>query len=1682
MASAEEVLARAAARRPGPTTTVAARPSSSGQSAAEILGQPTSTTVAPAQQQAAVEQFKESTKRRDGGGRSLFEQARGLVSNLPAGLWGLAVVGAKEAGSLPIDAAKGLVQGPRDGGKPIWEGEGTLGDRAGRNWAQVREDRPLITAMGESWANTWADLGRTVQSAAPGGQAFGDNPYSVAVREGRILDKLVEDVGNVALTGGLASRFAVGGALRAEAAASRAGTVQAAERAARLRARAEGVRRATGVANAMADSPALPFRAAARGAKWVAPRAGELATRTAAGAAAADRLTAAADARRLKRDFRQEVVLPAKADEQVLARQNQLRTRAGERVLRDRDAQAATILVHGQGFQQQLAIIDQLPPEARPRALGRVFPEIEQSASPRTVEIVRAYADGTIDPDLKAAMDTSWPEIRKMMAQNEEFQLAGRGSVDPMDPAQLGDDPIQSQIDRRLAPLEERIDRLDRDLVGDPKRGRVGALGQVARAEDRVVRNTPDPEAIFPQRTSVAAVDLGRQVERAETSATDSAAATAAAGRLADRADAMPGPTAERMAGVEQGAVRLSHAERRAQGRATVADRARERIRAEAETAERALVEQEDQARRLAQFEQDRPAVATPESITAERRAQWRDAQEQAKRAEEAETRRLFDEFDTLRNVPGPGEPLYAEFQAWAAQHGLAGKGGRLRNIFKEADPTRREQYVRGGKVHERQGPRERFFLQGKQRIPGMGMLHEGGLDFDWQEGLDRLGSVVDRINELREFRRTRPTADDFASGAAGRLLPVEFRAEGLDLPADEAARLRNMPHEPPMPRAGIRPAWTYPLDEFVAHVEALDAVLDDIASDGEFLDPTPAQDAAHRELANLLPPGWDDADLAVAHARLVEAAQAHGLEGAPPVEAPLDPTERVGAAGRRAVEDAEARALAAYETDLATVADMADIGQAMDSSFLEFGDLDWRAQRIYRQLEAEARTGQAGARLAASREATAGRIFSAGERRGAATGGARREARRGAELDRRSAKAADRLVELTRRVDTAGTRDAERARRAGTREGRAVEAAAVQHRKVRQMLKTRDRLTEKAAKERARLEEGPILPAGSKMGQVVPGRYQPALRANQRLQAEILKMAGEADDAAPGSGEWLRGLADQAATTMRKLQAAGVEPEYVIGGVDALPQGATRIPGRGRDRIPWRNTKGVRTGKTMGRLPLSYRAAGRLATERFTRIVENEAADTTAQRYAKTADDVVSRMAIEQGWDVDGPELAELKARLEHGGQDVAKWMEREGWLAWDPNAPTGDVPEKMVRRDTLFLPRELKREFAAWFRPAKKNGALGAYDWVTRGWKHAVLALNPMWNVGNMVSNAIMLEIGTGASPGELRRAFAEVREMMKLERETGELHFPPRLYDAGMSGETLRFFADRPDEARGIMGRHPIQASYEFNNRVDNFGRQMAYVINRGRGMSDEAAVRQALKVMGDFNNMRPIERDFVRRIMPFYAWSKHVTLLSSHLAITHPARVAWTLALADKFGPEAEDGTPSWLEGAIPLGGNRWLTMGSLNPFGRSVDSPFVNPTEFLRGTNPVLQAGVLGLTGINLQRGRLATRPRGTGPTDEYGNPELGPIGWGPMAYNLMGRTPLTRAAYSMVADPYVRYDTGEPMTRSRRPIRLDEADNWLFRAARDLGIPGVPVVADPKEIAARVRRREREADRARRAG
>lgn len=276
--------------------------------------------------------------------------------------------------------------------------------------------------------------------------------YGDVYRQGDIVNAVLSDVGNVALAGGAVAKGLGAGAsaaeaLGAEGTAAKLGTAaDYASTVSRLGGRAANapLEATTGVLKGGKSLWRQIGRAGKEEAFKVLPKEGTFGSRIALASTPEGQVVAQARKAALQE--------PSAA---VAHMKKNLALDAGllerDKALRPSLAEQEAGLARVSGVAQaDRMLASQLGPEA---SLAAHVPYLEPGVrlTPEGQQLAHAYEAGTLPPEQMARIDRVTNAYKKQAAQVTADALAGKGRLNgPMDPAYLGDTPLNEQVTRRL--------------------------------------------------------------------------------------------------------------------------------------------------------------------------------------------------------------------------------------------------------------------------------------------------------------------------------------------------------------------------------------------------------------------------------------------------------------------------------------------------------------------------------------------------------------------------------------------------------------------------------------------------------------------------------------------------------------------------------------------------------------------------------------------------------------------------------------------------------------------------------------------------------------------------------------------------------------------------------------------------------------------------------------------------------------------------------------------------------------------------------------------------------------------------------------------------------------------------------------------------------------------------------
>lgn len=271
------------------------------------------------------------------------------------------------------------------------------------------------------------------------------------------------------------------------------------------------------------------------------------------------------------------------------------------------------------------------------------------------------------------------------------------------------------------------------------------------------------------------------------------------------------------------------------------------------------------------------------------------------------------------------------------------------------------------------------------------------------------------------------------------------------------------------------------------------------------------------------------------------------------------------------------------------------------------------------------------------------------------------------------------------------------------------------------------------------------------------------------------------------------------------------------------------------------------------------------------------------------------------------------------------------------------------------LWMPQALAEEAdrlgASVLNRREVRGLLKTWDLTQDIFKGAVTTLWPAFHMRNHFSNVATTFTDIGMSAFDPRK-MAHVAGIMgggegSLQTPLGRWTYDEvrtlfKRFGLESEGQEL---AERLTRSRNVILDNPATAvGRGVGARIENHAKLLNFISHMERGLDPAQAAQRVQRALFDYDQLAPFERDIMRRLFPFYTWTRKNLELQAKNILTHPGRVKAQLAIADQEqGPEREM-LPEYLRGdfRVKMKGDGKLT------YVTGIDLPFSSAVETAMG--------------------------------------------------------------------------------------------------------------------------------------
>lgn len=255
----------------------------------------------------------------------------------------------------------------------------------------------------------------------------------------------------------------------------------------------------------------------------------------------------------------------------------------------------------------------------------------------------------------------------------------------------------------------------------------------------------------------------------------------------------------------------------------------------------------------------------------------------------------------------------------------------------------------------------------------------------------------------------------------------------------------------------------------------------------------------------------------------------------------------------------------------------------------------------------------------------------------------------------------------------------------------------------------------------------------------------------------------------------------------------------------------------------------------------------------------------------------------------------------------------------AW--NEPYGPVVLEDI--GTKWLPRGIVNDIARLHEhgaviPKELGPIVQTYDLLIDFFKAGVTSLSPAYHMRNHYSNVAQAFLGLGI------RAFDPIhagRVAGIMAGREGTLNTPLRSYTLdqvrrlankhGILSADAGIF-ERSTGRNRIIDSVPFRAGRKLGTTFENHAKLSLFVADLERGLAPEAAAARVRNFLFDYDEISPLHRDLIKRLIPFSVWTTKNIGLQAHELFVHPGRVLAIQKAGERHGPE-DSALPEYLNG-------------------------------------------------------------------------------------------------------------------------------------------------------------------------
>jgi hypothetical protein len=250
------------------------------------------------------------------------------------------------------------------------------------------------------------------------------------------------------------------------------------------------------------------------------------------------------------------------------------------------------------------------------------------------------------------------------------------------------------------------------------------------------------------------------------------------------------------------------------------------------------------------------------------------------------------------------------------------------------------------------------------------------------------------------------------------------------------------------------------------------------------------------------------------------------------------------------------------------------------------------------------------------------------------------------------------------------------------------------------------------------------------------------------------------------------------------------------------------------------------------------------------------------------------------------------------------------------------GKIPDRYMRLNIknlkeYALPKDMaeivNQTFSKFSNIKSVDDFVHGYDVMLNTWKKLATYVNPAFHGRNLVSNMWQLNLARAFHPLKAANDLLQMRKIQKILSKGGdvgsilkgdELTWWNQFRESGLGG-TGRFFGDIE---RGLKKQNWVfETGGGLGNWIEDSSKWTLYKDRIAKGFTHDSAVKEVKKYLFDYGDLTDFEKNVMKRIFPFYTWSRKNVPLQVAMLIQNPGKFS-VIAKAKASIENAQEGKP------------------------------------------------------------------------------------------------------------------------------------------------------------------------------